>query len=324
MKHPLISVIVPVYKVEPYLNKCVNSLLAQTYENLEIILVDDGSPDSCPQMCDEFARNNPNVSVIHKENGGLSLARNLGVEKCMGEFVAFVDSDDYVEPRYISDMWDMLNGYNADLAVTRVQREYENEKREVAPYTFDSPLLTGEEALFATYFTQRLGWHSVGKLYRKELLLHNPFPVGYYEDFAVIYKILLSCDRVAVGDYIDNYHYVCRENSILNQKLTEKHYRIFDVCKEMCDFLAARFPEEKAFPVVLYKSAVVQLLNVTSVDKESYRKLFKEYKPFFKQGYKLIRNDGRLSTKDRMIVRLLGTSPAVYKFAMWLNKIRKG
>ena len=112
----LISVIVPVYKVEKYLKRCVDSILAQTYPCLEVILVDDGSPDGCPAICDEYAREDRRVRVIHKENGGLSDARNAGIDAAKGKFLGFVDSDDYVHPRFYELLLQALKGEGADIA----------------------------------------------------------------------------------------------------------------------------------------------------------------------------------------------------------------
>ena len=109
MEEPLISVIIPVYKVEQYLDRCLNSVVNQTYKNLEIILVDDGSPDNCPKMCDEWAEKDNRVKVFHKENGGLSDARNYGTERCNGLFLTYVDSDDYIDTDYVSYLYDLLH-----------------------------------------------------------------------------------------------------------------------------------------------------------------------------------------------------------------------
>ena len=106
---PLISVIIPVYKVEKYLNKCVDSVLNQTYKNLEIILVDDGSPDKCPEICDEYAKKDDRIKIIHKQNGGLSDARNVGIEKSTGEYITFIDSDDYVDSNYIEQLYKLFD-----------------------------------------------------------------------------------------------------------------------------------------------------------------------------------------------------------------------
>ena len=113
----LISIIVPVYNVEQYLDRCVKSLLQQTYKNLEIILVDDGSPDRCGQMCDNYAKLDSRVLVIHKENGGLSDARNAGLSHAHGEYIAFVDSDDYIEADMISELYNACHNQDADIVV---------------------------------------------------------------------------------------------------------------------------------------------------------------------------------------------------------------
>ena len=112
MKQPLVSVIVPIYKVEPYLRRCLDSIVKQTYTNLEIILVDDGSPDGCPQICDEYAARDKRIIVIHKKNGGLSDARNAGLDICKGEYISFVDSDDWTNENYIANLLDIITKNN--------------------------------------------------------------------------------------------------------------------------------------------------------------------------------------------------------------------
>ena len=126
----LISVIVPVYKVEKYLKRCVDSILAQTYPCLEVILVDDGSPDGCPAICDEYAREDRRVRVIHKENGGLSDARNAGIDAAKGKFLGFVDSDDYVHPRFYELLLQALKEEGADIAGCDVKKVCKTEKIE--------------------------------------------------------------------------------------------------------------------------------------------------------------------------------------------------
>ena len=125
---PLISVIIPVYKVEKYLKKCVDSVINQTYDNLEIILVDDGSPDNCPKMCDEYAKKDKRIKVIHKENGGVGSARNKGIEKSTGDYITFVDSDDWIEKEFIHEMLDIANKYKVDYVTCGYYRVYESKK----------------------------------------------------------------------------------------------------------------------------------------------------------------------------------------------------
>ena len=126
MDNELISIIVPVYKVEKYLEKCVKSILKQTYTNLEIILVDDGSPDKCGQLCDELAKTDDRIIVFHKENGGLSDARNYGVERANGEYIGFVDSDDYIHECMYKELYEAIKKSGTSIAECGVTRVYKN------------------------------------------------------------------------------------------------------------------------------------------------------------------------------------------------------
>ena len=125
----LISVIVPIYKVEHYLPKCIDSIIHQTYQNLEIILVDDGSPDNCPEICDEYAKRDKRIKVVHQENGGLSAARNSGVEMANGEFLCFVDSDDYIHPKMYEILYKNLKKFKADISICDYNVVFENQNK---------------------------------------------------------------------------------------------------------------------------------------------------------------------------------------------------
>lgn len=124
--NPLISVIVPIYNVEKYLARCVDSIVNQTYKNLEIILVDDGSPDRCPKMCDDYAEKDSRIKVVHKKNGGLSDARNAGMAVATGEYISFIDSDDYVSDDFFECLLDVMNKENSDIAECSVVKLYED------------------------------------------------------------------------------------------------------------------------------------------------------------------------------------------------------
>ena len=123
-----ISVIVPVYKVEKYLERCIDSILAQSYGNLEIILVDDGSPDCCPEICDQYQQKDKRIQVIHRENGGLAAARNSAIERATGEYLVFVDSDDQVDRDYIKNLYQIIIRYQADLGICGYEDQYEGKE----------------------------------------------------------------------------------------------------------------------------------------------------------------------------------------------------
>lgn len=207
-----ISVIVPVYKVEPYLRKCLDSIVGQSHKNLEIILVDDGSPDRCGAICDEYAAQDGRVRVIHKENGGLSSARNAALEAATGEYIGFVDSDDWIEP----DMFDyLLRGmqrYRADVGVCGVIEEYP--KRQ-ACRGWDRVEAFGREdgiRLLLQSGTFQSMWD---KLWKRELFEGVRFPQGRnYEDLAVAHRLLArAAGLVCLPEA--KYHYLQRANSIM-------------------------------------------------------------------------------------------------------------
>lgn len=199
----LVSIIIPVYQVEPYLERCVRSVLAQTYQNLEILLIDDGSPDHCGEICDRFAQSDPRVTVYHLENSGTSAARNFGIAHCHGAYVAFIDADDYIAPDYIRYLRGLLTESHGDIACCC----YEKTDQDTTAYGLNPAfpsrqVLTGKEAckaLFGDLYDVLVPvW---GKLFQREIVENWPFPVGRrYEDEAVICKYFYSAGKVAVGN----------------------------------------------------------------------------------------------------------------------------
>ena len=214
-KKPIISVIVPIYKVEKYIEKCINSIINQTYKNLEIILVDDGSPDNCPKICDEFAKKDKRIRVIHKENGGLSDARNAGLDIMTGDFVCFIDSDDWVESTYVEDMLTAQQNTDADIVACGVFLIEENtNNKKIFLQSKKNKLLKNN--IFKYYYSKKnkIFCSAWNKLYKKEIFNEIRYPKGrIYEDSAIILKILGKCERVIV---ISNllYNYLKRNESI--------------------------------------------------------------------------------------------------------------
>ena len=219
----LISVIVPIYKVEKYLKKCVDSLLVQTYKNLEIILVDDGSPDNCSVICDQYALMDSRVKVIHQKNSGLSAARNTGIKIAKGEFIAFVDSDDYIAPNMYEEMFKLISRADAELAICNVQKVDEKGKILDSDWTVESRVYDKKEifqklnGLNAVYYIT--AWN---KLYRRELFSTILFPVGkIHEDEFIIHEIFDKCNRIVSTDSI-YYFYLQRDGSIMSNRKSVK------------------------------------------------------------------------------------------------------
>lgn len=225
--HPLISIIVPVYKVEKYLEKCVKSILSQTYSNFELILVDDGSPDNCPSMCDGFAKMDPRIVVVHKENGGLSDARNAGLDIAKGDYIGFVDSDDYIAANMYEVLLKTTLKNDADLALCNYVRVNENDE-EIISDTIQKHAIDRKYNRYE--FIHELikpygGYYIVvwNKLYKRSIFHKLRFPVGkQHEDEYVIHYIIDKCD-IIVSVKEDLYYYVQRNGSIMSKKFNVKN-----------------------------------------------------------------------------------------------------
>ncbi len=209
---PLISIIVPVYQVEKYLDRCVESLLRQTYGNVEILLVDDGSPDGCPQRCDEYAEKDERVWVIHQQNAGLSGARNSGIDAAAGEYLAFVDSDDYVAEDFIRTLYDLLRTTGS--AISQCRFAYVRGEALGREEGGGCAVCEGEELMAKLYGPEEeatpfvVAWN---KLYKRELFAHIRYPQGrIHEDEATTYRLfhegkkLAFTERALYGYYTEN------------------------------------------------------------------------------------------------------------------------
>ncbi len=226
---PLISVIVPVYKVEKYLHRCVDSLLAQSYPEIEVLLVDDGSPDGCPRICDEYAGQDRRVRVIHKPNGGLSDARNAGMDAARGEYIAFVDGDDYVEPEMYAAMYQALAESGDRLAICGFKKVTDEGAVKRRTEMHFPPRLTEDEFWYQLFFRFRdLGTVAWNKLYHSSLLEGLRFPVGaIHEDEWLAHEYISRAGHVSVVNQC-LYCYVVREGSITAQALSPRSLAIFD------------------------------------------------------------------------------------------------
>ena len=214
----LISVIIPIYKVEKYLNRCVESIVNQTYENLEIILVDDGSPDSCPKMCDEWAKKDKRIKVVHKENGGVSSARNAGLDIAKGDYISFVDGDDWIENDFVKFLYDLIkqDDYDVSRCGAFVVHEGNEEKMEnmgdgkVKVLSRDAQVID----LASGKYLSGVTWN---KLYKRSVIGDVRYCEyqGASEDLMFNYRVFSSGIRTVFND-IPKYYYCVRESSAVN------------------------------------------------------------------------------------------------------------
>ena len=232
----MISVVVPVYKVEKYLNRCVDSILNQTYTDFELLLIDDGSPDNCGKLCDEYAKKDHRVFVIHQKNGGLSSARNTGIdwfyEKNKSEYITFVDSDDWLHPEYLSVLMAGITENHVKISVCNYNRvTYEIPHKSYDNIKFE---LTSPENFLVNHSWQyNYAW---GKLYHKSVFEDIRYPIGkIFEDTFTTYKVLHKCEKIAYTE-LQLYYYFQNDQGISHSPWKPSELVIFDAMQEQLNF----------------------------------------------------------------------------------------
>lgn len=237
MIYPKISIIIPIYNVEAYLDRCVESVVKQTYKNLEIILVDDGSPDNCPSICDEWGKKDERIKVIHKKNGGLSDARNAGIKVATGKLIGFVDSDDWIAENMYQLLYENMKEHDSDIAACGVEMVFEDGRPSVPLTTSGSYIMKTQEAIkeiINESIIKQPVWY---KLYKTELIRDIVFPVGkYHEDVFWSYQVIGNSKKISVFD-TPCYFYFQRKNSIMGNTYSLKRLDILDAKLERIHYL---------------------------------------------------------------------------------------
>lgn len=239
MNIPIISIVVPVYNVEKYVGHCIQSILNQTYNKFELILVDDGSTDDSGKLCDEWAEKDNRIVVIHKENGGLSDARNAGIEIAKGEYLAFVDSDDYISPSMYQRLFSSVNNYDADIAMCLAYNIYDDDST-YYDIEFGNLTIFQKNEILKSLFNHKLNNFAWNKLYKRELFNDIRYPKGkIYEDLFTTYRLLDKCNKVVL-DSSQLYYYRIRKDSIMGKARKVINPDKFQAFDEITDFLQGR------------------------------------------------------------------------------------
>ena len=285
---PLVSVIVPVYKVEHYIRQCIDSILKQTYRNLEIILVDDGSPDSCGSICGEYAEKDKRIKVYHKENGGLSDARNYGVARAKGEYLGFVDSDDWIEPDMYELLVNVAEKNNADIVTCGIFNQHPN--LTVAASDVEKAFDHEPVALLKDMINGKIAFYAWNKLYRKTCFSDISFPRGHvFEDIATMHKLFMKASTVVCISK-PLYHYrVNRKDSINDTYSMDNLTDYWLAHKARYDYFAqdARFNTDAQIMNKLKQYCAVAIARTwrwcfasSSQEREEYASFFKEMQEF--------------------------------------------
>lgn len=311
----LISVIVPVYNIEKFVERCIKSIIGQTYYNLEIILVDDGSKDLSGKICDIWKAKDPRIKVIHKKNGGLSDARNAGIEVANGRYCVFVDGDDEIHVEMIQRLYNILITTNAEISVCRIERIESN--RRFITRAFDATCKYVEfdsvEAV-EELFLDKMDCSACPKLYNKSLFEKIRFPKGKTnEDFAVMYKIFALAKKIV---YIPDplYFYFQREGSITTTEFNIRQFDKYENCIEMINYINKNMPQvidEARF--YLYRQTVYLLKTIylRGLDKEYSQRCMQLRKTIMRGTLNILRCKW-LPLKEKLMYLYIAFFPKIY------------
>lgn len=288
--NPLISVIVPIYNVEKYLARCVDSMVNQTYKNLEIILVDDGSPDCCPQMCDDYAEKDSRIKVVHKKNGGLSDARNAGMAVATGEYISFIDSDDYVSDDFFECLLDVMNKENSDIAECSVVKLYEDNRFDEFSDDLSVKTYDTQDAMSALIAENPFHQHVWNKLYKTELVKDIPYAVGKLnEDEFWTYQVFGIANKVSKLNKT-MYYYFQRNSSIMGVGYNIRRLDALEGKANRQKYIENNFPElSTQAKIDLYGSCMFAYQSVlkfmSGADKKKALELIRKYRKMYNLSF---------------------------------------
>lgn len=330
MSEPVISIIIPVYNVEPYLRRCLDSVIGQTYRNLEIIIVDDGSTDNCGAVCDEYKSKDERIRVIHKENGGLSSARNTGLDVATGGYVGFVDSDDWVEPDMMAYLLSGIHAHHAKISVCGRFIEYKKYSKQI---TWDKVTILDRDAALGQLFqNDKLQNNVWDKLFAREIFDDIRFPVGRtYEDIAVMHKLFMRADCVVCLPQA-KYHYLQRGDSIIGDISLENSINFYISAKSRYEEMKETYPQ---FERILAGQCAASAITIWSVyyanpreERKRYASAIQQISAFAAEHEDCVSEYIGLGKAGRIILRLVPHTTwwsfALAGFWGWLYKLRNG
>lgn len=318
---PEISVIVPVYKVEPYLERCVQSVRNQTFRDFELILVDDESPDRCGEMCDAFARQDDRIRVLHKKNDGLSEARNAGMDLARGRYVCFVDSDDFIDPEMLQVLHNLAQKHRAEIAICGVRDCYEGGVYEQDPVE-EELVISGVEALGLTLEGKKLPGSVCTKLILRELAQKNRFLKGRtYEDAFYTPQLLLGA-KVVAATTRSLYSYWHRADSITTHPFREQNMDVIDAYAYTLEQVMKYCPElEDVARFRLYWAHFVVLDKILLTGRAEEIAQYSQIKAYLKKHWYDVLHCGYFTKERRLGVVALKLHVGLYRIlVLWQQK----
>lgn len=240
----MVTIVVPVYNISNYIENCVDSILRQTYRNFELILVNDGSTDGSSIICKRYCKKDGRVKLINKDNGGLSSARNSGIDHAHGKFIIFIDGDDWIDEDYVQKLVDAITKTRSSIAVFHMKKELKNEAYATRDMKCEWTKFTGYQALKELFTNNNIGYSACNKIYDIDLFDSIRYPVGkLMEDKATTYKLIDKAKKGVVVSSSEKYHYYMRPSSIIKSTFSKKNFDSFKIHDDILSFIKSRHNE---------------------------------------------------------------------------------
>lgn len=314
MKNDVISIVVPVYNVEKYLERCINSIINQTYENIEIILVNDGSTDNSLEICNKYIKKDSRIKLINKQNGGLSDARNVGIDNAIGKYITFVDSDDYIDVDYVEFLYKLIKKYNTRLSLCSYKAIYEN-GTVLTQENNNEYTLNAHDTLEKMLYHDDFNVSTWAKMYDITLFENVRFPKGkIFEDALTTYKLVDQCDLISIG-LTSKYNYMIRGNSILTGNFNNKKLTLPSAYEEMGDYILNKYPDLKdaviRSRVYANISTLRQIINLKPRLKKEETKL----KKYIIQNKKEVLKNKKTPNRDKIAIIIISINLLFFKYS---------
>lgn len=311
--NPLISIVVPVYNVEKHLSKCLDSIISQSYKNLEIILVDDGTKDNSDKICDEYALKDSRIKVLHIENSGVSAARNRGLDVITGDYVAFVDSDDYIAENMIERLFDTIKSTNADISICGNIHVFDDTKAEFDTTNKECVIYSPVEAIKEVWYQTSFLPSPWAKLYNAHIFKELRYTEGIiFEDVDIMHEIFIRANKIA---YLPQglYAYVHRKNSITTQGFSEMNFQILPICDKLMGF-AKKHGEGLEDAALAYGVVGNMRVYLSTPREKKYSDIISKTENYITKNGKIVLKDKRLRKKTMLGLRLYYINKGLFRF----------
>lgn len=324
MNDDLISIIVPIYNVERYIKQCINSIVRQSYKNIEVILIDDGSKDNSGIICDYYSTKYKQVKVIHKENEGVSVARNIGIELSIGKYITFIDADDFVEPTYVESLYKQCVDKNADLSICGAI-DIDDKNKIIKTSIEYSKLVDVQEAikeLLNEKYYSSVVW---AKMYRRDLFKNIKFnkDIKIAEDLDVLYRVIDRCNLINIDTSKKLYYYRNRENSATTANYNNDWNNEIKICEDIISFIKNKYPDILYFAIKRYIRINVTCINKIMKNNLNKKEELIELQNNIKKYKKNYLKNNNISIKNKIKYLVVIQKYPILRIIYLSNKMKK-